>query len=52
MMFFNVVIGYGIVIFVLIMDIDLFKEVIGFYFIIWMVVVSVLFLLFIWKNSL
>lgn len=52
MTFFNVVIGYGIVISVLTTDTDLSKEVIGLHFIIWMVVVSALPLLLIWKNSL
>lgn len=40
MTFFNVVIGYGIVISVLTTDTDLSKEVIGLHFIIWMVLVS------------
>ncbi|CNB65515.1 kdo(2)-lipid A phosphoethanolamine 7''-transferase [Yersinia similis] len=52
MTFFNVVIGYGIVISVLTTDTDLSKEVIGLHFIIWMVLVSALPLLLIWKNSL
>lgn len=50
MMFFNVVIGYGIIVLVMIIDIDLLKEVIGWYLIFWLVVVSVLLLLFIWSN--
>lgn len=52
MTFFNVVIGYGIIVSVMTTDIDLSKEVIGLHFIIWMMLVSALPLLLIWKNSL
>lgn len=52
MTFFNVVIGYGIVISVLTTDTDLSKEVIGLHFVIWMIVVSALPLLLLWKNTL
>jgi len=52
MTFFNVVIGYGIVASVMTTDIDLSKEVIGLHFIVWMVLVSALPLLLIWRNRL
>lgn len=52
MTFFNVVIGYGIIVSVMTTDIDLSKEVIGYHFIIWMVLVSALPLLLIWRNTL
>ncbi|WNN44417.1 MULTISPECIES: kdo(2)-lipid A phosphoethanolamine 7''-transferase [Winslowiella] len=52
MAFFNVVIGYGIVASVMTTDIDLSKEAVGFQFVIWMVVVSALPLLMIWRNKL
>ncbi|KEY60173.1 kdo(2)-lipid A phosphoethanolamine 7''-transferase [Serratia sp. DD3] len=52
MTFFNVVIGYGIVISVLTTDTDLSKEVIGLHFVIWIVLISTLPLLLIWKNNL
>ncbi|CAM3580562.1 MULTISPECIES: kdo(2)-lipid A phosphoethanolamine 7''-transferase [Yersinia] len=52
MTFFNVVIGYGIVVSVMTTDIDLSKEVIGLHFVLWMALVSVLPLLLIWKNAL
>ncbi|MEC5320646.1 kdo(2)-lipid A phosphoethanolamine 7''-transferase [Brenneria populi subsp. brevivirga] len=52
MTFFNVVIGYGIIAAVMTTDIDLSKEVVGFRFILWMLLVSALPLLLIWKNSL
>ena len=52
MAFFNVVIGYGIVASVMTTDIDLSKEVIGLHFILWMVLVSALPLLLIWRNTL
>lgn len=51
MTFFNVVIGYGIVASVLTTD-DLSKEVVGYHFYLWMVVVSALPLLMIWSNRL
>ncbi|MGK3144000.1 kdo(2)-lipid A phosphoethanolamine 7''-transferase [Pantoea sp. C2G6] len=52
MAFFNVVIGYGIVASVMTTDTDLSKEVIGYHFVLWMVLVSALPLLMIWRNSL
>lgn len=52
MAFFNVVIGYGIVASVMTTDIDLSKEAVGLQFVIWMVVVSALPLLMIWRNKL
>lgn len=52
MAFFNVVIGYGIVASVMTTDTDLSKEVIGYHFILWMVLVSALPLLMIWRNKL
>jgi KDO II ethanolaminephosphotransferase len=52
MAFFNVVIGYGIIASVMTTDIDLSKEVIGLHFVLWMVLVSALPLLLIWRNNL
>lgn len=52
MSFFNVVIGYGIVASVMTTDTDLSKEVVGYHFVLWMVVVSVVPLLLIWRNDL
>ncbi|CAI1897289.1 Phosphoethanolamine transferase eptB [Serratia quinivorans] len=52
MTFFNVVIGYGIVVSVMTTDVDLSKEVVGMHFVLWMVVLSALPLLCIWKNNL
>ena len=52
MTFFNVVIGYGIVVSVMTTDTDLSKEVVGLHFVLWMVALSALPLLLIWKNSL
>ncbi|MDI9223052.1 kdo(2)-lipid A phosphoethanolamine 7''-transferase [Pantoea sp. EA-12] len=52
MTFFNVVIGYGIVASVMTTDVDLSKEVIGLHFVVWMVLVSALPLLLIWRNNL
>ncbi|QGY27483.1 kdo(2)-lipid A phosphoethanolamine 7''-transferase [Pantoea cypripedii] len=52
MAFFNVVIGYGIVASVMTTDVDLSKEVIGLHFVLWMVLVSALPLLMIWRNNL
>lgn len=52
MAFFNVVIGYGIIASVMTTDIDLSKEVVGLHFVIWMVLVSALPLLMIWRNNL
>ncbi|BAN97971.1 sulfatase [Plautia stali symbiont] len=52
MAFFNVVIGYGIVASVMTTDVDLSKEVIGQHFVLWMVLVSALPLLLIWRNNL
>ena len=51
MAFFNVVIGYGIVASVMTTDIDLSKEVVGYHFILWMVLVSVLPLGLIWGST-
>ncbi|ORM63319.1 kdo(2)-lipid A phosphoethanolamine 7''-transferase [Pantoea rodasii] len=52
MAFFNVVIGYGIVASVMTTDVDLSKEVVGMRFVLWMVLVSALPLLMIWRNNL
>lgn len=52
MAFFNVVIGYGIVASVMTTDTDLSKEVVGYQFVLWMVLVSALPLLMIWRNRL
>ncbi|MBS0856167.1 MULTISPECIES: kdo(2)-lipid A phosphoethanolamine 7''-transferase [Tatumella] len=52
MVVFNVVIGYGIVASVLTTDTDLSKEVVGHYFYLWMVLVSVLPLFLIWRSQL
>ncbi|WP_437613958.1 kdo(2)-lipid A phosphoethanolamine 7''-transferase [Erwinia sp. V71] len=52
MAFFNVVIGYGIVASVMTTDVDLSKEVVGFQFVLWIVLVSALPLLMIWSNNL
>lgn len=51
MTFFNVVIGYGIVASVMTTDVDLSKEVVGYHFILWMVLVSVVPLALIWTNK-
>lgn len=52
MTFFNVVIGYGIVVSVMTPNIDLSRELIGLHLFLWMLVVSALPLLCIWKASL
>lgn len=52
MAFFNVVIGYGIVASVMTTDTDLSKEVVGYHFILWMVLVSLPPLVLIWWSSL
>ena len=52
MTFFNVVIGYGIVASVMTTDTDLSKEVVGFHYVLWMVLVSALPLLLIWRSNL
>ncbi|MGD8163880.1 kdo(2)-lipid A phosphoethanolamine 7''-transferase [Pantoea sp. FN0307] len=52
MAFFNVVIGYGIIASVMTTDTDLSKEVVGYQFVLWMVLVSALPLLMIWRNRL
>lgn len=52
MIFFNVVIGYGIIASVMTTDIDLSKEVIGRKFILWLALVSLPPLLLIWRNDL
>lgn len=51
MTFLNVVIGYGIVVSVMTTDIDLSKEVIGYKFILWIVLVSALPIYMIWRNT-
>ncbi|EPF12976.1 Phosphoethanolamine transferase eptB [Cedecea davisae] len=51
MTFFNVVVGYGIIASVMTTDIDLSKEVVGYHFAIWMVLVSAIPLLLIWMNQ-
>jgi len=51
MTFLNVVIGYGIIVSVMTTDIDLSKEVIGYKFILWIVLVSALPLYMIWRNT-
>lgn len=45
-------IGYGIVVSVMTTDTDLSKEVVGLHFVLWIVALSALPLLLIWKNSL
>ncbi|MCX8958384.1 kdo(2)-lipid A phosphoethanolamine 7''-transferase [Erwinia psidii] len=52
MCFFNVVIGYGIIASVMTTDTDLSKEVVGTHFMLWMVLVSLMPLLLIWRNNL
>lgn len=52
MAFFNVVIGYGIVASVMTTDTDLSKEVVGYHFVLWMVLVSLIPLALIWSSSL
>ncbi|WP_350306684.1 kdo(2)-lipid A phosphoethanolamine 7''-transferase [Photorhabdus viridis] len=52
MTFFNVVIGYGIIASVLTTDIDLSVEVVGYNFIIWLILLSILPLLLIWSGNL
>ncbi|MBP6563782.1 MAG: DUF1705 domain-containing protein, partial [Neisseriaceae bacterium] len=52
MTFFNVVIGYGVVISVLTTDTDLSKEVVGRYFILWLVLLSAFPLWLIWRSPL
>ncbi|MGM3159508.1 kdo(2)-lipid A phosphoethanolamine 7''-transferase [Dickeya undicola] len=52
MTFFNVVIGYGIIAAVMTTDIDLSKEVIGLFFVLWVVSLSIPPLIIIWKNRL
>jgi len=51
MTFLNVVIGYGIIASVMTTDIDLSKEVVGYHFVIWMIIVSALPLILIWSNT-
>ena len=50
MTFMNVVIGYGIIASVMTTDIDLSKEVVGWRFIAWIIGVSALPLVLIWRN--
>ena len=47
----NVVIGYGIVASVMTTDVDLSKEVVGWHFISWLVLTSIVPLAFIWINQ-
>ncbi|XBS69724.1 kdo(2)-lipid A phosphoethanolamine 7''-transferase [Acerihabitans sp. KWT182] len=51
MTYFNVVIGYGIVASVMTTDIDLSKEMVGYRFILWMVLISAVPLYFIWQSA-
>ena len=51
MTFMNVIIGYGIVASVMTTDIDLSKEVVGLHFVLWVVLVSIIPLLMIWRND-
>lgn len=52
MTFFNVVIGYGIIAAVMTTDIDLSREVIGWHFVLWLLLVSAIPLTLIWKAQL
>ena len=52
MVFFNVVIGYGIILSVMTTDIDLSVESIGFKFGLWVAAISMIPLLLIWSSSL
>ncbi|CCG89073.1 kdo(2)-lipid A phosphoethanolamine 7''-transferase [Erwinia piriflorinigrans] len=52
MTFFNVVIGYGIIASVMTTDTDLSKEVVGYHFVLWMVLISLLPLVAIWRSRL
>ncbi|MTD28081.1 kdo(2)-lipid A phosphoethanolamine 7''-transferase [Erwinia sorbitola] len=52
MAFFNVVIGYGIVASVMTTDTDLSKEVVGYHFVLYMILVSLIPLALIWWSSL
>lgn len=47
----NVVIGYGIIASVMTTDVDLSKEVVGWHFISWLVMTSIVPLVFIWLNG-
>ena len=47
----NVVIGYGIIASVMTTDVDLSKEVVGWHFISWLVLTSIVPLVFIWLNG-
>lgn len=47
----KVVIGYGIIVSVLTTDIDLSKEVVGYQFVLWVILVSALPLYMIWRNT-
>ncbi|HEY1844770.1 MAG TPA: kdo(2)-lipid A phosphoethanolamine 7''-transferase [Buttiauxella sp.] len=51
MTFLNVVIGYGIIASVMTTDIDLSKEIVGYHFVLWMILVSVIPLVLIWSNT-
>ena len=50
MTFLNVVIGYGIIASIMTTDIDLSKEVVGWQFIVWMVLVCIVPLTLVWGN--
>ncbi|ULR31069.1 kdo(2)-lipid A phosphoethanolamine 7''-transferase [Dickeya fangzhongdai] len=52
MTFFNVVIGYGIIAAVMTTDIDLSKEVVGLFFVLWVAALGIPPLFVIWKNQL
>ncbi|TCV95523.1 kdo(2)-lipid A phosphoethanolamine 7''-transferase [Biostraticola tofi] len=52
MTYFNVVIGYGIIASVMTTDVDLSKEVVGMHFFLWMIGISAIPLMLIWKNAL
>ncbi|AFJ45272.1 kdo(2)-lipid A phosphoethanolamine 7''-transferase [Shimwellia blattae] len=51
MTFMNVIIGYGIIASVMTTDVDLSKEVVGWHFILWVVLVSLAPLWLIWRND-
>ncbi len=51
MLVFNVIIGYGIVASVLTTDMDLSKEVIGYWFYLWMILLAALPMLIIWRSE-
>lgn len=51
MTFMNVIIGYGIIASVMTTDVDLSKEVVGWHFILWVLIVSAIPLFLIWSNG-